>query len=457
MNPLDFGYVKDGKVYRKGFLDHEDLEVGEVRETDEKSIQYFVDRYDTLVGKIEELEKAVEEAANKGSFLMKLLHMKDKMPEYKGIGDFESLITRLDKIESRLQENIAQNRVKNLEIKTALLEEAERLTDSTEWYETAEKMKELRLNWVRTGAVVEDKQDDMEERFHTAVNNFFELKRKHNEEKRKKIVERSKHYKRLISNVRRLSHEQDKEAILSKIQEIKKEWESVGEIPEKLMRSLEGKLARSIQGLKSQKRRRRIGQAGPPQRGAYRDQRQSFDRGGRPRGDFQGRRNDYQDRSREMTADQLHEMMQEKSRLLSLALEIRDLPLGKSVPLARELQDKWLKSGKSTAPEIRSIYNKFRETIALIFEKNSLEIELKKKYPIIESKSKSEQKIIRISILREMIRRDKSEIKMFEDNLIQSGAMNNQDRQSMALVSRLRGQKFRVKIKESLLQDIELN
>ena len=100
-----FGYTKDGNVYRKGFNGLEDLEIGEVRESEDQSIEYFIEKYNSLVKKIDELEKSVNEATNKGSFLMKLLHMKEKMPEYKGIGDFEALIKRLEKLENGLQKN----------------------------------------------------------------------------------------------------------------------------------------------------------------------------------------------------------------------------------------------------------------------------------------------------------------------------------------------------------------
>lgn len=444
-----FGYTKDGKVYRKGFNGLRDLEIGEVRDSEEQSIEYFIDKYDSLVKKIDELEKSVKEATNKGSFLMKLLHMKEKMPEYKGIGDFEALLNRLDKLEDGLQKNISENRVKNLEIKTALLDEAKKLKDSTAWNDTAEKMKELRLNWVRTGAVVDEKQANLEEEFHNSVNHFFEEKRKHNEKKRREIIQRSKRYKDLIAEVRKLAYQKDKDVLYNRINEIKSEWEQIGEIPDKIMRSLEGKLTRSIQDLKNQKRRRRIGQ---PE--SNRDRYQNN------RGNFQQRRG-YTNRpnqrySNEMTEEADPKMIKDKQRLLDLAQELNDMPLNKSIPIAKDLQDKWLKSGKSRAPEIRNIYNKFRETIALIFERNNLERETAKKHADVSGKSNSEQKIIKISVLRDLIKREKTEIKLFEDNINENNVYEKNDSQSKMLISKLRSQKYKLKIKEMLLNQIEL-
>lgn len=477
-----FGYIKDGKVYRSAFNEHDDKEIGEVRESEEQSFQYFTDRYDRLKEKVDELENSVDEAVNKGSFLMKLLHMKDKMPEYKGIGDFSALIVRLEKLESSLQEKISENRVKNLEIKTALLKEAESLKDSQEWFETAEKMKELRLNWVRTGAVSDEKQEEMEETFHNTVNHFFEEKRKFNEAKKELIIERSKKYKTLIAELRKLMHERDKEVILKRVNEIKEEWEKIGEIPEKIMRSLEGKLVKSIQNLTHQKRRRRIHQNDDnrdSRGGGYGNDRRYQDRGQRGgyRNDGGGYRNNNRDRgsnynrgpersydrgssynrnsgnSYEAVDDK---MIEEKEKLLSMALELKDMPMAKAVDLAKELQDKWLKSGKSKAPEIRNIYNKFRESIALIFERNNLLKEVGRKNPGIESKTNTEQSIIQAALLKEFIKRDKTEIKLFEDNLNQNGVFDKEDDHSRMLVSKLRSQKYRIKIKETLLRDIEL-
>jgi hypothetical protein len=454
----NFGFTKDGKVYRKAFNDFKDLEIGEVRESDEKSIEYFIDRYDALVEKVNELEQAIEEASNKGSFLMKLLHIKEKIATYKGIGDFKALLIRLHKVEEDLQGNIADNRVKNLEIKDSLLKEALGLKDSKEWDDTAEKMKELRLNWLRTGAVIDEKQNEIEELFHNTVNHFFEEKRKFNEARKKEINDKSKRYKYLISQVKKLSYESDKEVIYKRINEIKADWEKVGALPFKVMRLLESKLARSIQDLKQNKRRRRIGQPnenrGYSQGRPYGNDSGSYQQRNRVGGDSRRSQDDRRNYQMSDTADK--EMIENKNRLLNLALELKDLSLDESIPLAKDLQEQWLKTGKSTAPEIRTIYNRFRETIALLFESNGLKRQIDKNHPAFSSKSSADQKIVKIATMRELIKREKSEIRLFEDNLNENGIFDKSDVQSKMLISRLKNQKYKLKIKETLLHNIEL-
>jgi hypothetical protein len=132
------------------------------------------------------------------------------------------------------------------------------------------------------------------------------------------------------------------------------------------------------------------------------------------------------------------------------------MSLEKSIPIAKDLQEQWLKSGKSTAPEIRIIYNRFRETIALLFESNGLKKQINENYPVFSEKSNSEQRIIKIATMRELIKREKSEIRLFEDNLNENGIFDKSDVQSKMLISRLKNQKYKLKIKETLLHNIEL-
>ncbi len=41
-----FWYVKDQKVYKKGFRDYPDKEVGKLKENEDQSLRYFTNRYE---------------------------------------------------------------------------------------------------------------------------------------------------------------------------------------------------------------------------------------------------------------------------------------------------------------------------------------------------------------------------------------------------------------------------
>ena len=120
---IPFGNIKDDKIFLNAWGEHPERQIGEVREDEESSIAYFVEKYEELVKKINDLEKEIEESVNKGSFLMKLKHLKSQLSEHDGLGDYIVLEERLTKQEALLEDIIQKNRERNSEIKKSLLEE----------------------------------------------------------------------------------------------------------------------------------------------------------------------------------------------------------------------------------------------------------------------------------------------------------------------------------------------
>ena len=148
-----YGYIKDGKVFLKGFLGKPDREIGEVKEDEASTISYFEARFEQVKEKVEKLKADIHENQNKGSFLMKLIHLRDSLYATDALGDFIPLIEELNQQETYLNEIIQANRTKNLEVKKGLILEAEAMKNDTDWKETAEKFKDLKLRWINTGPV----------------------------------------------------------------------------------------------------------------------------------------------------------------------------------------------------------------------------------------------------------------------------------------------------------------
>ena len=48
----EYAYIKDGKVFLKGYLDMPDRQIGEVKRTEEEAFQYFINRYQIAVNKV---------------------------------------------------------------------------------------------------------------------------------------------------------------------------------------------------------------------------------------------------------------------------------------------------------------------------------------------------------------------------------------------------------------------
>ena len=172
-----YGYIKDNKVYLKGFLGKADREIGEVKEDEASTIAYFEDRFEQIKEKVEKLKSDIQENQNKGSFLMKLIHLRDSLYESDALGDFIPLIEELNQQEEYLNEIIQANRAKNLEVKKALILEAESMKDDTDWKATTEFYKDLKMRWIKTGPVEKEIQEEIETQFNDAVQHFFENRR----------------------------------------------------------------------------------------------------------------------------------------------------------------------------------------------------------------------------------------------------------------------------------------
>lgn len=168
-----FGTIKEGKVYRHAFLDFPEREIGELKESEEETLGYFQERFVQVEKEVTQLEEKIAETTNKGSYWMKVLHLKEVLPQKDALGDFESLFKKLLILEEMLSGQIAQNRQKNLEIKKALLADLAEATKSSEWKSASEAVKVLQQKWIKTGAVPDDEKEQMEGLYKGLTENFY--------------------------------------------------------------------------------------------------------------------------------------------------------------------------------------------------------------------------------------------------------------------------------------------
>jgi hypothetical protein len=61
-----------------------------------------------------------------------------------------------------LEDIIQKNRERNLEIKKGLIQEAEALKNDTDWKNTAEEFKNLKMRWIKTGPVEKEFEEEIE-------------------------------------------------------------------------------------------------------------------------------------------------------------------------------------------------------------------------------------------------------------------------------------------------------
>ncbi|WP_342084696.1 DUF349 domain-containing protein [Dyadobacter sp. OTU695] len=229
----EYGYVKDSKVFLKGYLDFPDRQIGEVKRTEQEAIDYFKNRFNIVLNKVEQLEREIDEALNKGSYLTKLIQLQRKLKGFDALGDFVPLLRRLEEKEEYLKGLIEVNQLKNLEIKRALIEDVKVAAAVADYAAATDQIQEIKAKWIRTGPVDKEYQEEIETTFQQILDDFFQRRRDYFDEQNKLNQARIEEYERLIKITKTLSYSRDLDDAYQKARDVRNAWNNVGEVPPK--------------------------------------------------------------------------------------------------------------------------------------------------------------------------------------------------------------------------------
>jgi hypothetical protein len=431
-----YGFIKDGKIYRNAFLDYPEREIGEVRESEESTIKYFEDRFQMAEKKVQTLEDSVEESDNKGSYLMKLIHMRTQLANFDALGDYVSLYERLDHIEAGLRDIIAKNRVKNLEIKRALLEEAAEYEYSTDWNPATDALQEIKNKWIRTGAVEKEYEDEVEQRFTEILDNFFQRRKAFFEDRKKMINDRIEAYRSIINQLRQLLRDEDRYAAREKVKSLQNEWKEIGKIPPKLYH----RFFKDYKYLTSKFFR--------PQ---HRQQSSYSSSSNGPNRRF-SRRQNYNSRPAPPTGAELEEVMEKKKELLSQAqaLSLRD---GEDViEDVKRLKFLWKRTGMLPREVAGSITFEFNRACDMASEKSFLNRLARSKDPEFDYADEGHKISTKIHLLNNLIVRDERELDLFKENAEKFSTNSYQADRNLTI--KLKAQQRKVAVKKALLEEL---
>ena len=417
-----YGFIQDQQVWLKPFMNYPARQVGEVKESEDDSLVYFAKRFEMFQEKVKNLLDRIETSENKGSFLMKVLHMKEQVGSYDALGDFEKIYHTLSKAEADINETIKQNREKNLTTKIALTQEAEALTDSIEWQETTEKLKELRATWIKTGPVEKDLTEEIEERFRTAIENFFERKKNFFEDKKKMQNRVYDKYRDLISQSVSLQNSEDWEGTTAKLKALQNQWKEVGgTLPRKTMTRLWTDFRKAHNHF-FERLKKKINNEKNESRGKY----------------------------YETNFERKKELVEEGEQLLQRH------SLGDAVRRAKELQAEWKKVGP-VSPEVSDmIWERFIKACDKVFEMSSLEHYIRKRQQAAnQTLSETDDLQARINALKEFIKSDRNELEVLEDNLGKLSDTPGNDAFRSMLQGKIRNFKRKINTKTEMIESFK--
>ncbi len=293
------------------------------------------------------------------------------------MGDFEPLINELSKEEEYLNEIIQVNRTKNLEVKKALILEAEEKKDDTDWKETTEFYKELKLRWIKTGPVDKENQEEIETTFNEIVQHFFENRRHFFEGLAVQAEENIKVYEALVVQAREAHDFPDAKIAFDISKKIQRQWKEAGKVPAEKRQPLWDEFSKLNNRIFS--RYKRTLQTGPQMN---------------PR-----------------------ELMR---KVETLTEEIKGLSAKPTsyelIGRAKAIQEEWRKLPPRKPREANLIVRSFQFFSDIVFEKAFLEKLVHGKYADFDEKPEAEQIQIKTALLKDLLRRDQTELEAAENN-----------------------------------------
>lgn len=119
----------------------------------------------------------------------------------------------------------------NLQAKSALVEKAEALKDSTEWNVTAQAFTELMDEWKKIGRVPLDKADEIWNRFIGAKEQFFNAKKQHTETLKVTLQDNYAQKLALVKRAEALQNSTQWREATDELMELMEEWKKIGPVP----------------------------------------------------------------------------------------------------------------------------------------------------------------------------------------------------------------------------------
>lgn len=146
-------------------------------------------------------------------------------------------------------DHLNSGKEKNLEMKTALCVEAEKMADSTQFDATSKHLIALQEKWKSIGPVPESKNEMIWMRFRAACDKFFKRKDEFYKEKNAGEKENQVAKERIIGEVEKLSELEDSAAAFEQLKKMQQEWLGIGFVPMKVKNDLQQRYSKAVDAI----------------------------------------------------------------------------------------------------------------------------------------------------------------------------------------------------------------
>lgn len=207
--------------------------------TPAEAMEFFTKRFDELEGKVHLLEQRVASgrlAPEEATSSIKAL--REQVVDAHAVGDLISLAARLDALapviaaqRAARKEERAQKSAESKAEKEKLVAEAERLAESSDWRNGANRLRELLATWKELPRLDRATDDALWRRFSTARTTYTRHRKAHFAEEHERRDEARVVKERLAKEAEALATSTDWGPTAGKYRDLMREWKAAGPAP----------------------------------------------------------------------------------------------------------------------------------------------------------------------------------------------------------------------------------
>lgn len=207
----------------------------ELREADEWTRWSNLPKQEELCVLVEALaaEENLDRAAHKLRDLDERWKQVRQAPKEEGEALWRRFKAARDPIFAKTQAHFAARsaqEAENLKKKTALCEQAEALSASTDWVKTADALKKLQAEWKAVGPVSRKKSQAIWTRFRTACDAFFKSRQEDLGKKKDEWAQNLAKKEELCAKAEALAESTTWEASAAELKKMQAEWKTIGPV-----------------------------------------------------------------------------------------------------------------------------------------------------------------------------------------------------------------------------------
>ncbi|MDN5895849.1 MAG: DUF349 domain-containing protein [Nocardioides sp.] len=218
----------------------------------EEALKFFTDRYDALAFEVQLLETRIKSGAlSPDEAVGSVKTVREQVVGANAVGDLDSLCTRLDGLgevihqqrEVRRDER-AKKVAESKECKEAIVTEAERLADSTDWRNGANRLRDLLEEWKALPRLDRSADDALWRRFSTARTTYTRHRKAHFAQQHEKREGARGVKEKLAEQAEALADSTEWGPTAGRFRDLMREWKAAGPAP----RDVDEKLWRRFRG-----------------------------------------------------------------------------------------------------------------------------------------------------------------------------------------------------------------